>query len=77
MRKELVFQLIIEQDETGYYVAECPAFKACYSQGKTYEEAIGNIKEVIAMCAGEFRKKGQAVPRQSEIIGVRRVEVFV
>ena len=32
------FQVIIEQDEAGYFVAECPALKACYTQGKTYEE---------------------------------------
>ncbi len=40
MRKKLVFQVIIGQAEAGYYVAECPALEACYTQGKTYEEAI-------------------------------------
>ena len=38
---------IIEQDEAGYYVAEVPALPGCLSQGKTYEEAITNIKEAI------------------------------
>ncbi|MBI5194750.1 MAG: type II toxin-antitoxin system HicB family antitoxin [Nitrospirae bacterium] len=38
---------IIEQDEAGYYVAEVPALPGCLSQGKTYEEAIANIKEAI------------------------------
>lgn len=37
----------IEQDEAGYYVAEVPALPGCLSQGKTYEEAITNIKEAI------------------------------
>ena len=37
----------IEQDETGYYVAEVPALPGCLSQGKTYDEAIANIKEAI------------------------------
>ena len=37
----------IEQDEAGYYVAEVPALPGCFSQGKTYEEAIANIKEAI------------------------------
>jgi len=44
------FQVIVEQDEAGYYVAECPALRACYTQGKTYEEEIANIKDVIALC---------------------------
>ena len=39
--------VIIEKDEAGYYVAEVPALPGCLSQGKTYEEAITNIKEAI------------------------------
>ena len=37
----------IEKDEAGYYVAEVPALPGCFSQGKTYEQAIDNIKEAI------------------------------
>lgn len=37
----------IEQDEAGFYVAEVPALPGCLSQGKTYEEAIANIKEAV------------------------------
>jgi predicted RNase H-like HicB family nuclease len=39
--------IIIEKDEAGYYVAEVQALPGCLSQGKTYEEAILNIKEAI------------------------------
>ena len=39
-------------------VAECPALKACYTQGKTYEEVIENIKDVIALCLEDYRGKG-------------------
>lgn len=39
--------VIIEQDEKGYYAAEVPALPGCLSQGKTYEDAIVNIKEAI------------------------------
>jgi len=37
----------IEKDEAGYYVAEVPALPGCLSQGKTYDEALSNIKEAI------------------------------
>lgn len=37
----------IEKDEAGYYVAEVPALPGCLSQGKTYEEALVNIKEAV------------------------------
>ena len=39
--------VIIEKDEAGFFVAEVPALPGCFSQGKTYEEAIANIKEAI------------------------------
>lgn len=73
--KPHTFQVIVEQDEAGYYVAECPALKACYTQGKTYEEVMENIKDVIALCLEDIKAKRQRIPPQPEIIGVRRVEV--
>ena len=40
-------EVVIEQDETGYYVAEVPAFPGCVSQGKTLAVAKANIKEAV------------------------------
>ncbi len=40
-------QILIEKDESGYYVAEVPALPGCFSQGKTMTEAKENIKEAI------------------------------
>ncbi len=39
--------VVVEKDETGYYVAEVPALPGCLSQGKTRDEALVNIKEAI------------------------------
>ena len=75
MKRKHVFQVIIEQDEAGYYVADCPALKACYTQGETYEEAVENIKDVIGLCLQDLRAKRKPIPKQPEIIAVRRVEV--
>ena len=77
MKARHVFQVIIEQDEAGYFVAECPALKACYTQGKTFEEAVDNIKDVIRLCLSDLKARGREIPRQPEIIGVKRVEVAV
>ena len=41
------YRVVIEQDEDGAFVAECPALPGCISQGKTRDEALGNIKEAI------------------------------
>jgi len=50
MPKVLNFKVIIEQDEDGYFVVTAPAIPGCHSQGKTYEEALKNIKEAIELC---------------------------
>jgi len=42
-------EVIIEKDETGYFVAVVPAFPGCFSQGSTFEEAEINIREVIEL----------------------------
>ena len=34
------YRIIIEQDEDGVFVAECPSLPGAISQGKTREEAI-------------------------------------
>lgn len=47
--------LIVEKDEGGVYVVECPLFEGCYTQGKTIDAALRNIREVIEMIAGEER----------------------
>jgi predicted RNase H-like HicB family nuclease len=73
MKKKFTAQIIIEQDESGFYVAECPALKACYAQGRTFEEAIENIKDVILLCLEDF--KGKTLPVQPEIIGIKRLEL--
>jgi len=47
------FYVIIERDEDGYYVGEVPQLRACYSQGRTLDELMVNIREVIELCLEE------------------------
>jgi predicted RNase H-like HicB family nuclease len=42
-------KIVMEKGEDGYFVAHCPSLKSCWSQGKTEEEALKNIKEAIAL----------------------------
>ena len=49
--------ILIEQDEDNIYIVSCPVFKGCHSYGKTVDEAIKNIKEVIGMCLDEEKEK--------------------
>ena len=47
----LDFKVFLEPDEEwGGYVVVCPSIPGCYSQGKSMEEALVNIREAIALC---------------------------
>jgi antitoxin HicB len=56
------FRVIIEPDEDGVFVAECPNLPGCISQGKTREAAVQNIKDAIAGYLDSLKKHNEAVP---------------
>ena len=45
--KTLTFPVIIEKDEDGFFIADCPDLQGCHAQCKTLEEAITNIRDAI------------------------------
>ncbi len=51
--RKITLPIIVEKDEDGFYVVECPLLKGCYTQGETLDEALKNIHEVIEMCLEE------------------------
>lgn len=55
MPKVLNFKVIVEQDESGVFVASVPAIPGCHTQGKTYEEALKNVREAIDVCLEEAK----------------------
>ena len=55
--KNQQFPVIVEKDQDGFYVVECPLFSGCFTQGKTLDEALKNIREVIELCLEEKENK--------------------
>ena len=45
----MTIKVILEHGEDGYIVAHCPALKSCWSQGKTRDEALRNIREAVEL----------------------------
>ncbi len=66
------FNITLERDEDGVWIAECPSIPGCISQGNTREEATENIREAIHACL-EVRAD-QGLPLTVE---TRQVEVAV
>ena len=66
------FMVLLQKDEDGFIVAECPDLPGCFSQGKTRDEALTNIKDAIAVCIKTRRDNGLAVPAEpmTEVVEV-------
>ncbi len=56
------FRIIIEEDEDGVFVAECPSLPGCISQGKTRKEAVANIKDAIEGYLASLKKHNEPIP---------------
>ena len=64
--------VVVEADEDGYFIVSCPVFKGCHSYGKTIDEALINLKEVVAICVEE-----QPAADLNKFIGVREMEYTI
>ena len=75
MKKEQNFSVVIERDKDGYF-SICPELQGCYSQGKTYEEALANIKDAIELHVADIRASGEELP-ETESVSLSTVGVMV
>lgn len=44
------FDVVVEQDGAGYYVASVPALPGCHTQARSLDELMLRIREAIALC---------------------------
>ncbi len=56
------YRVIIQADEDGVFVAECPSLPGCISQGSTRDEAKENIAEAIAGYLESLGTHGEPIP---------------
>ena len=55
------YRVLIEQDEDGIFIAECPSLPGCISQGKTRKEALDNIQDAIKGYLESLKKQCSVV----------------
>ncbi len=65
------FNVLIEQDEDGIYVAKVPEIEGCYTQGKTLQEVLERIKEAIEVCLEADKENVNPM----RFVGIQRVQV--
>lgn len=65
------FDVIIERDEEGFYVASVPQLPGCHTQARSLDEVTLRIREAIELC---LEVEG-APERDLEFIGIQRISV--
>ena len=65
------FDVVVERDAEGIYVASVPALQGCHTQARSLDELMDRIREVIALCLEE---QGQPA-EELEFVGVQRVRI--
>lgn len=63
------FNVVIERDADGYFVASVPSLRGCHTQAKSLDILIKRIREAIELCL-EVEE-----PVANEFVGVQRVAV--
>jgi len=70
---EMTFNVIVERDEEGFYVASVPELRGCHTQARSLDTLIDRIGEAIDLCIEE---QGPPV-FATQFLGVQRVTVEV
>ena len=67
MKKE--FNVVVERDRDGYYVASIPALRGCHTQAKSLDELMERIREAAELCLEVQGEDTEGL----EFIGVQRL----
>ena len=65
------FNVVIEKDSAGYYVASVPALKGCHTQARSLDKLMDRVREVIELC---LEVQGDDI-EPLEFVGVQKIKV--
>jgi predicted RNase H-like HicB family nuclease len=66
------FNVIIERDSEGYYVASVPGLRGCHTQAQSLDELMERVREAIELC---LEVEGEENADGLDFVGVQRVTV--
>ena len=65
------FDVVIERDDEGLYVASVPQLPGCHTQANSLDELMVRIREAIEVC---LEVQGE-LPQNLELVGVQRITI--
>ena len=63
-KREVTYSLVIEKQDGGY-LAYFPALSGCNTLGASYEEAVKNAREALAVYLESLDELGKPFPKDS------------
>ena len=66
--KSYIFRVELTEDEDGRWNAAVPSLRACYTWGKTKEEALDQIQDAVRCCVEDMMAHGESLPPDVEVI---------
>ena len=70
--KKFQFTVYIEQDEDGMFIGSIPTIPSCYAEGKTQEEMLRNLSDVLKLCLRNIDKKAL---QKNRFVGIQNLEL--
>ncbi len=67
----LQFDVVIERDSEGFYVASVPQVVGCHTQGRSLDEVMARVREALELC---LEVEGAPEP-ELEFVGIQRVTI--
>lgn len=65
------FDVVVERDSEGNFVASVPALPGCHTQARSLDELMARVREAIELC---LEVQGQSA-ENLDFVGLQRVTV--
>ena len=65
------YDVVVERDSEGYFVASVPALPGCHTQATSLEDLMVRIREAIELC---IEVNGDSI-EPLDFVGIQRISV--
>ena len=69
--RQFTYTVLVEQDETGAYLAKVPDLRGCHTHARSITELLKRVREAIELCLEVEGKEA----RPLRFVGVQQVTV--
>ncbi len=70
------FEVVVEKEpEDEGYLAYSPTLPGCVSNGRTIEEAMGNMREALQQHLEWLQSRGEPIPQNRQVVHVEALSI--